>query len=513
MILAGFMLGTFVISFALQSLLAKFFGASATLDAYTVGNSISFLFINWIAYGAVSIILIPVFTEYRHSGEEKTIDAANTFVSVLLIISLVVTTLCIVAAPQIISILGRGFDAPTQSLAVNLCRLIMPIFPVMVVCGILSGLLRAYERYNVTPMARCFELLPVIAALFLLGKSLGIYAVPAGMLAGALLSLAIHLYFSPGTGLRFRLRMKIRQDVVRTMLATFLLFGVISTSKHVVFLVDRVVASYLEPGSVALYHFASRFQMLIVMILPMAVSIPFYTRLNQHLHAKDEEKVRSTIHHGLRLISVAIIPLVTLLVLFRIPIIELWLQHGAFSQADTLMVSSLFLFLVPSFLIEAFAPISFHIYFSMKDIKVLKVLVVIVLIEVGLNIILDFLLVQYLGLRGIALATSIAKFPMTVVGWLYIGHYMGGLRLRALTPYLLRIVAASSCMALLVFGMDVFLLGFIGTDLLGYGLRLGILFLAGTVIYVLLCVLFRIREVTEMGGALYNKVSGLLRSA
>ena len=46
MILAGFMLGTFVISFALQSLLAKFFGASATLDAYTVGNSISFLFIN-----------------------------------------------------------------------------------------------------------------------------------------------------------------------------------------------------------------------------------------------------------------------------------------------------------------------------------------------------------------------------------------------------------------------------------------------------------------------------------
>ena len=176
LVISIFMLGAFLISFLLQSLLARFFGASSTLDAFTVANSFVLLFINWIAYGAVSIILVPVFTEYRLARNEQTVESANTFVTLLILVSLFLSFLCIVAATPIMAVMGRGFDAQTRALAVNLSRMIMPVFPITAACGILSGLVRAYERYNVTPIARCFELLPVIGALLLLKRSLGIYS-------------------------------------------------------------------------------------------------------------------------------------------------------------------------------------------------------------------------------------------------------------------------------------------------------------------------------------------------
>jgi len=505
LIISFFMICAFSISFVLQSLLARFFGASSDLDAYTVGNSLVFLLMNWIAYGAVSIILVPVFTEYRLAQEAQVTEAANTFITFLLLLSIPVSFICVMAAPQIVAVLGRGFDTQTRALAVNLIRMLMPVFPIGVICGILSGLLRAYEKYSITPIARCFELMTVVGALLVLGKRFGIYAIPIGMITGGFLSLAIHLYYSLGTGIRFRFNLAMRQEKVRALLTTFFLFGLIITSVHLVFLVDRLVASFLSPGSVALYHFASRFQMLIVMILPVAVSIPFYTKLNQHLQDRNQDEVRSTIHHGLRLVAVAIVPLITILVVLRIHVIELWLQHGAFTSGDTQTVASVFLCLAPSFLFDAIAPIALNIFFSLKDTKALKLLVLIVLVEVASNIVLDFLLVKPLGLNGIALATSIVKFPTAFISWIYISRYLGGLGLRSLSPYLLKVAAASLCMVPIVLWADFTLSGAFGFTILGRCIRLVILFVLGGSTYILLCVLLRVREVIEIGRTLYGK--------
>ncbi len=507
LVISVFMLGAFLISFLLQSLLAKFFGPSATLDAFTVGNSLAYLFINWIAYGAVSIILVPVFTEYRLSRNGQTVEAANTFITLLFLVSLLLTIVCIVAAKPIIAVMGRGFDAETRALAVNLCRMIMPVFPIVSVCGILSGLLRAYERYNITPIARCFELMPVIAALLLLRGPLGIYAVPVGMITGACLSLAIHMYCARGIGLRFRIHLSVQGERTRAMLRIFFYFGLVSMLQHLVFVVDRLVASFLSPGSVSLYHFASRFQMLIVMILPIAVSIPFYTKLNEHLHARDESKVRETIHDGLRLVAVTIIPLFTLLVALRIPVIELWLEYGAFTSVDTKAVATVFLCLAPSFLMEAMAPIAFHIFFSLRDTRVLRVLAVIVGGEVLSNIILDLVLVGPLGLNGIGLATTLVKLPTTFIGWIFIGRCVGGLELRSLTPDVLKILAASLCMVPVVMAVNGYLGGVLGSTAFDRFLRVGILFVVGPSTYIPLCLLFRVREVAGLARVLRGAFS------
>jgi len=506
LIISLFMICAFLISFVLQSLLARIFGASSDLDAFTVGTSLVYLFINGIAYAVVSIILVPVFTEYRLAQDAQATAAANTFITFLLLLSIAVSILCVMAAPQIIAVLGRGFDTQTRALAVNLVRMLMPVIPIGVICGTLSGLLRAYEKYYITPIARCFELMTVVGALLVLGKFFGIYSIPIGMIMGALLSLAIHLYYSLGTGMRFRFNLAVRQEKVRALLTTFFLFGLIITSVHLVFLVDRLVASFLSPGSVALYHFASRFQILIVMILPVAVSIPFYTKLNQHLQDRNQDEVRSTIHHGLRLVAVAIVPLITMLVVLRIPVIELWLLHGAFTSEDTQTVASVFLYLAPSFLFDAIAPIALHIFFSLRDTKALKLLVLVVLAEVGSNIVLDFILVRPLGLNGIALATSIVKFPTALISWIYISRYLGGLRLRSLSPYLLKVAVASLCMAPVVLCADNYLSGALGFATLGKGLRLVILFCLGGSAYIILCVPLKVREVTEIGRTLYKKL-------
>ena len=509
LVISVFMFGSFLLSFFLQSLLASTYGASTALDAFTVSNSLPFLFVNWIAYAAVSVILVPVFTEARlsRSGEAET--AANGFMSFLFIVSLLAAALCSAAATPIIAVIGRGFDEETRALAVDLLRMLMPVFPIGVLCGILSGLLRAHDRYAVTPIARCFELLPVIVIILALGNRLSIYALPIGMVSGAVISLGIHIRFSTGTGLRFRYGLARGNPKVRAMVGTFFLFGVFCVSQHLIFLVDRLVASFLMPGSVALYHFASRFQILVVMILPVAISIPFYSRLNRHLQAGDTAGVRETIYSGLRLVAVTVIPLFTLLVALRVPVIELWLEHGAFSARDTQVVARLFLCLAPAILVEAVAPIAFHIYFSVGERKALNVLLWMAVTAVVANTILDFTLVRVLGLRGVALATSLVTLPTNAVSWIYISRHMGGLRLRSLSPYLLKVVFASVCMVPVVVGVDAFLGETAGSTTPDRALRLGVLVASGGLVYLLLCLLLGVREIREIAGTIKGKLLSL----
>jgi putative peptidoglycan lipid II flippase len=212
-------------------------------------------------------------------------------------------------------------------------------------------------------------------------------------------------------------------------------------------------------------------------------------------------------------VGVTIVPLFTLLVVLRIPVIELWLEYGAFTSVDTRAVGSVFLCLAPSFLMEAMAPIAFHIFFSLRDTRVLGVLAVIVTGEVLSNIVLDLILVRPFGLIGIGLATTLVKLPSTLIGWMYLGHCLGGLRLRALAPDVMKIVAASACMIPVVLLVKGYLGGVLGSTAFDRFLRVAILFGVGPSAYILLCLLFRVREVADLGRAVWGKVRGQGASA
>lgn len=496
MILIG---GTIFLSLLQNSFMASYFGASSILDAFIIGNSIPYVLINWFVYGALSMILIPVINDYRLKKSQEALSASNSFINLLMLGAFVLSLVCIVFAPAIISALGRGMDSEAKIIAAQILRILMLVFSIAVIGGILNAILRTYEFFYTPAIARCLELSCVIITIILLSKRLGIFSIVTGVILGLAVSLGFQLSRTSRRMFPYRFEIRWREGRVKELRERLYYFCLIGISSQVMYLVDRYFASLLYEGSVAVYQFATRFEVLVVSVIPFAITIPLYTRMSSYIITNDQENLVGSILGGVKHIALFIFPFLCFLITLRIPIIQLWLQYDQFTFEDTIRVSRLLLFLSPALFSVAFSQLIVHTFFAMNDSRTLKIFARLILVQLTMNVILDSVLIRYLGLTGLALAASMVKLPTAVAAWILITKKIPGLTLRTSGLFFLKISLAS---VLTAFALGLWVHFFYAQPsaepVLGRGLFVSATFLGGSFAYIGLCSVFRVSEVGEI---------------
>src|SRR5699024_2438736 len=86
------------------------------------------------------------------------------------------------------------------------------------------------------------------------------------------------------------------------------------------------------------------------------------------------------------------------------PIIKLAFERNAFTSEDTLLVSRLMVAYGPFIIFTSFIKIFSNAFYSVGDSKTP---VKIILTQQALNIILNFILINFFGLNGLAIATAV----------------------------------------------------------------------------------------------------------
>ena len=82
---------------------------------------------NLLVGGAIAAALIPVLSSYIVKDEEdKGWKAIGTFVNITFLGAIVFCILGMIFAPQIVSILGRGFPQEKINLSISLTRILFP---------------------------------------------------------------------------------------------------------------------------------------------------------------------------------------------------------------------------------------------------------------------------------------------------------------------------------------------------------------------------------------------------
>ena len=128
--------------------IAYFFGASASTDAFWVAFRIPNLLRRLFAEGSLTISFIPVFTDYLEKGDKaeakKVEDAVFT---ALLSILIVVSALGVIFSPYIIKIFAAGFDQETFDLAVTLNRYMFPYILFISLTALSMGVLNSLRHF------------------------------------------------------------------------------------------------------------------------------------------------------------------------------------------------------------------------------------------------------------------------------------------------------------------------------------------------------------------------------
>ncbi|MCA1961647.1 MAG: polysaccharide biosynthesis C-terminal domain-containing protein [Desulfomonile sp.] len=383
--------------------IAAWFGTSDALEAYLIAILIPTYVINVVG-SAFSSSVIPAFVHVREiEGREAAQRLFSHIMTLSVLLLMLVTALLGTTGWWLLPLIGSAFSAEKIALTRILFFLVLPLIMLNGLSQVWSSVLNAGERFVLAAVAPIAEPLIVVAALFIAGDHWGIFALASGSLVGCaiqttVLAAALKRYgmllqprwngMDPGTHL-----------VVRQYLV--LLAGCLIHNSAPV--IDQTMAAMLGPGSVAALNYGNKvvgaLQTVGAMALGTAV-MPYFSRLSA---SGDLEGLRDVLRTYTKLILVTIVPITILLIATSQPLVKLIFQRGAFTAADTDLVAhvqAMFLIQLPFFTLGILGVRLLSARF--RNLAVTGIAIVNITLKIGLN----YLLMSFMGVSGIALATS-----------------------------------------------------------------------------------------------------------
>ena len=385
-----------------ELMVAAQFGTADELDAFLIALIVPSVVMNVIS-GSFNSALIPTYiqvTEKEGKQAAQKLFAGASIWSVGLM--LVTTFLLIVGSPLYLPYITSGFSPQKLDLTYRLLWSISPIVLFAGINGIWAAVLSSGEKFALVALAPI--LTPVITiGLLLTTKQWGVFNLSIGMVVGQLLELIIIGIALHQQGVSLlpkwcKLDDNLRQ-VARQYLpmigATFFMTGS--------GLIDQSMAAMLPSGSVAALGYGEKIISLPTVIASTALSAAVIPYFSQMFAKNDWKGLRRSLNSYLGLIFAVTIPFVSLIILFSEQIVKILLQRGSFTAENTHLVAQVqacFALEIP-FYIACILVVRLCSAMQMSKI-IMWGSVANMVVNVGLN----YVLMQWWGVVGIALSTS-----------------------------------------------------------------------------------------------------------
>jgi len=174
------------------------------------------------------------------------------------------------------------------------------------------------------------------------------------------------------------------------------------------------------------------------------------------------------------------------------PIIRILFERYQFTATDTAKVSHILIFHCTGLLFFGLLMILNRIFYSLKNVRTpLKV----ALTSIAINFFLDWILIKFLDVSGVALATSIVGAINVIILIIILRKKIGYLDGKNIIISYLKIIAASGIMCVIIFYLWKYLYKYFSSGTFMLLLLLAIVIAVGGGVYIFLTYLFKMEEV------------------
>ncbi len=435
-----------------EMFLSNILGASWITDAFVVAFKFPNFFRRFFAEGAFNAAFVPQFAgTLEKEGEKKAQEIAQNTFSVMAFSLTVFCLFIIVFTPILIYIIAPGFiNTPEKlDLSITLVRLTFPFILFVSLSALLAGVLNSHDRFaaaSATPIIlnifmiialmsySFFDTQPVIAvsvSVTLAGFTQLLWLYAATRRLGISITLAIP-----------HLTVPVRK-ILKLMIPGAIGAGVMQIN----LLVDMILASFLQSGSISYLYYADRLNQLPLSIFGVAVGTALLPELSKLWRADKKERALKTQETALLMSLQLTIPASVALVCLAKPLIALLYGHGQFGVYEinqTAPALAAFSLGLPAYVASrVFSSTFFAVQNTTTPVKV-------GVITLSLNIILNLILMQFYAHIGMAIATSIAAWVnVLLMGYLLMkkGLFIFS---RTMFIHLMKVVLLSVCMGWIV---------------------------------------------------------------
>lgn len=418
-------MGGALFGFVLQLLVAYYFGAGQSTDAYFMAQSTSELLSKLLLGGSITAVFLPMFVERLSRGQrEQAWDLALNILHLSAIVFTAAIAALAIFTEPFVAFIAPGFDAATTDLTVRLLRVLLPSFLILFLVDLGTSMLQSLRQFALPASLRLITPLISIGSVIALAPRLGIYSLALGTVIGSTIQLIIL-----GTGLyrhgfTYRFIFRPSDPAVTRLLHLvypFIFSALVTQGAGIVY---RILVSDMPDGSLSALKFAEKITQLITVIVLTSVTTVIYPLLSAKASQGDPSGMRATIASAIRLITVISVPIIVGVAILRQPLITLLFQRGAFDARDTAQTSIALLFLVIGLTTNGVSSILGHATLALQKTRVA---VLITIASQAIAIGLFAALAPRMAHAGLALASSLVPVSIATLHFAYLRRHIPNL--------------------------------------------------------------------------------------
>lgn len=498
-----------------EQVIAAAFGVGTVANAYAYAYNIpSFLFILLGGInGPFHSALVSVLAKRSKAEAAPLVESITTLVSLVL---LLVTVLLIVFAEPLIYLQAPGLSEQTKASAVQQLQIMAPLAVFGGLIGIGFGTLNVSGQYWLPSISPLLSSITVIIGggwlFWFVGSqinapeyvSLGGIVLAGGTLAGAILQWLAQIGAQAKSGMgRLRLRFDWGipgvKDVMKVLIPATLSSGML----YINFYTALWFASYI-PHAAAAMRYGNFLVITPLGIISNTLLVPFLPEFSRLAAPENWQELKLRIRQALMLTALTMLPMSALFMALAKPIIRLVYERGTFDAQDTQMVAPLLMAYGFGMFFYLGRDVLVRVFYALGDGDTpFRVSIV----NIFLNGILDYLLVNLLETPGLVLATvGVNVVSMSAFLWI-LNRRLKGLPLGEWGIAILGLTGVSAIAGLASWGVHWGCQRALGDDnLLLQVLNLGLATAIALALFVILAKQLKLAEVDILLSRLQHKI-------
>ncbi|MCD4702211.1 MAG: polysaccharide biosynthesis C-terminal domain-containing protein [Candidatus Aegiribacteria sp.] len=422
---------------------ANIFGTTWQTDAVSIAMVIPILLQQVIstAFGAA---FMPI---YARVMLDKGDDAANRLISRIInwmsISGALLIGVIFFFGSSVVRIIGPGLDGNTSILAGEMLKIFLPVIFFNSIEGVLHNFMIYGKRYGLVSFVRVFQIIVSYIILLLGHDKLGIMIIPISGVAGAVASFSISAFISLRLRLRYQMVIDPRDSDFREIirLALPVIIGVVTGFLGPV--ADKVMASLLRTSSVTAIDYATRIRNLIRIVLIQPIIVLSTVTFSKIAAQNSIPRLKKEISRFITYVSYYTVPVSGALVILSVPLISILFQRGNFGPGQSEHVGYALAFYSPWFAQFGIGMIVSRAFYSLKETVTPVVLGI---WGVFANVLLNVILMPSLGIRGLALATTLTSTAKTIFLVYLLRKRLGGIKGSVFIPEYMKILGGTIVM-------------------------------------------------------------------
>lgn len=385
-----------------EMLISGALGASVESDAYNISYMLVITIFGLFS-SAYSNSLVPTVANLYTNEKKKLNTVISSIIGISVIFTLIVIAAMHITPRSFIMVLAAGADKKTVSLAAELIKISSWSLLALVLESAYSIILRVFDKNIVPSLSNVVFPIPILV--LLLSGCRSVNTLILGIVVGYFAQTFILMLCTRSTSFRYSLGINWRSKYIYDFFVMMPPMLVSSGLLQINTLVDNQVASRFGVGSVTALQQASKVNSLAYTVFSTALMQIIYAKLTKAYAKGDKDAFSQMIKQQVKLILFFIVPCAIIIPLYSEEIIEILFLRGNYTIEAARIAGSILKGYGIGLIIFVLRDIFVYIYYSAKNSKFPSG---VNCIAVGVNVILNLFLSYWMGIKGIAYATSLS---------------------------------------------------------------------------------------------------------